>query len=104
MFFDGDDPRYSIHEVYYDEHGKPNAYAEGEAVLIWYGAPHLGKGILAMVQEAFNKPVLTPADFGVKPEQNQCDGCMAGFAINERGNHVNADGIAFMSCQRGKYE
>jgi hypothetical protein len=39
-----------------------------------------------------------------KPEQNQCDGCKAGFAINERGNHVNADGIAFMSCQRGKYE
>lgn len=68
MFFDGDEPHYAIHEVYYDKDGKPNMFMGSEADVIWSDDPAAGKNILAMMQEAFTKPVLTLADFGVPHE------------------------------------
>lgn len=107
MFFpDGKpDPYYAIHEVYYDENGKPTAYSEGEAVAIWEDHADLGRLVVLRMLEAFDKPVLTPADIGQKPapELNQCDGCMHHAPIDEHGNHIGLNGKAFMSCQRRKY-
>ena len=55
----------AIHEVYYDENGRPNGYAESSAVIGWHtdegdSAPFT---ILERMREALAKPVLIESDF-----------------------------------------
>jgi hypothetical protein len=35
--------------------------------------------------------------------RNQCDGCVKGDAISERGHHVDRYGKSYMGCEAGKY-
>jgi hypothetical protein len=64
-FQSGDEIHRAIHEVYYDEAGKPNGYTENPASVFWNAdedgdAPNR---ILERMQEALKKPVLTEKDF-----------------------------------------
>ncbi len=64
-FQTGDETHRAIHEVYYDDDGKPTGYADNPASVWWHvdeeeGAPNR---ILERMQEALAKPVLTEKDF-----------------------------------------
>jgi hypothetical protein len=61
----GDETHRAIHEVYYDDDGKPNAYTENPASVWWYADEEEGAParILERMQEALLKPVLTEKDF-----------------------------------------
>lgn len=55
----------AIHEVHYDDEGRPRAYTENPTQLVWEvdegdGSP---KTTIERLREALDKPVLTPADF-----------------------------------------
>ncbi|GEN82875.1 hypothetical protein SLU01_11870 [Sporosarcina luteola] len=52
---------YEIHEVYYDEDGKPRAWAESHNVLIDDGLDEL-KETYDYIQNAFKMPVLEEVD------------------------------------------
>lgn len=67
MFFDGEEPYYAIHEVYYNEDGTPEGYAQSSADIVWEGQVEAGLEELRVMQVAFTKPVLRPEDFGVTP-------------------------------------
>ena len=56
----GGEPWVQIMEVYYDDTGKPNGYADATL-----GSETVDscKEVLAMMQDAFNKPVLNQEDF-----------------------------------------
>lgn len=69
-FKSGDETHRAIHEVYCDDAGKPNGYAENSASVWWYAnedadAP---SQILEKMQVALTKPVLTERDFAADPE------------------------------------
>lgn len=63
-FEHGEDSHVAVHEVYY-EAGKPVAYADLTAPVMWFEqeGPETGFKILARMREALEKPVLTEADF-----------------------------------------
>lgn len=44
-----------------------------------------------------------PRAAGVDTQRNQCDGCAQGAPLRG-GLHIDKDGHAFMSCQRGRYQ
>lgn len=59
-----DNPFRQIHEVHYNEDGKPVNYSEDPAVVMWDVADKdTGYDILQMMAKALNKPVLVEADF-----------------------------------------
>lgn len=55
----------AIHEVFYDEAGKPNGYSETEAGVSWFveEGTETGAEILRKMRDALVKPLLTEADF-----------------------------------------
>lgn len=59
-----DNPFRQIHEVHYNEDGKPISYGEDPAVVMWDVAdettPH---DILQMMAKALSRPVLVETDF-----------------------------------------
>jgi len=58
------DPFRQIHEVHYDDNGKPQAYSENPAVLMWDASEKKAAlEILDKMKEALNKPVLITTDF-----------------------------------------
>lgn len=63
-----DSPYYAIHEVYYDEHGKPNGYSVDYATVNWDEdeGVEVGHKIVQAMLVAFAKPVLLASDFEVK--------------------------------------
>lgn len=63
----GDETHRAIHEVYYDEAGNPNGYAENPASISWNADedPGAASKILEKMQVALTKPVLTEKDFTV---------------------------------------
>ncbi len=63
-FEHGEDSHVAVHEVYY-ESGKPVAYTDMAAVIMWFEeeGPDTGFKILKRLREALMKPVLTQADF-----------------------------------------
>lgn len=56
---------YGIHEVYYDDEGKPEMFTENPVGTYWYVDEGLdaGKSILSAMLLAFEKPILTEKDF-----------------------------------------
>ena len=66
-FQSGDEIHRAIHEVYYDEAGKPNGYTENPASVFWNADedPGAASKILEKMQVALTKPVLTEKDFTV---------------------------------------
>ncbi len=57
-------PFRQIHEVHYDANGKPQAYSENPAVIMWDVAEKKAAlEILGKMKEALNKPVLFTTDF-----------------------------------------
>jgi len=58
------DPSCTIHEVHYDDDGKPVAYTENPAYVAWDADEGDPTGILLRMAVAIDKPILTPADFG----------------------------------------
>lgn len=58
------DPSCAIHEVHYDDDGKPVAYTENPAYVAWDADEGDPTGILLRMAVAIDKPTLTPADFG----------------------------------------
>ena len=58
----------AIHEVHYDDEGKPAAYTVNPAYVAWDADEGDPTGILLRMAEAIDKPTLTPADFGVTDE------------------------------------
>ena len=80
------------HEDSTNEWGKFNVISHADAVRL---AGNDDNGCYQFV------PFL-PADPRNTGERNQCDGCAQGAAL--RGElHIDKDGRAFMSCQRGRY-
>jgi len=58
------DPFRQIHEVHYDANGKPEAYSESPAAIMWdVSEENLALEILEKMKEALNKPVLLITDF-----------------------------------------
>lgn len=68
-FTDGDDTWQAIHEVYYDDAGKPSGYTEkevGVSISTVEGGEPTGDdlaGVYMRMGEAFGKPVLKPENF-----------------------------------------
>jgi hypothetical protein len=53
-----------IHEVHYNENGKPVLYSGDPAVVVWDVAEeNAGHDILSRMKEALTKPVLVETDF-----------------------------------------
>lgn len=66
MYFpDAPEPYYAVHEVYYDDFGLPNGYAENAASIAWEVDEGIAAGskIVDMMRQAFQKPALRPEDF-----------------------------------------
>jgi hypothetical protein len=64
-FQTSDEKHRAIHDVYYDDAGKPNGYTANPVSVWWYAdedavAP---ARILERMREALTKPVLTEKDF-----------------------------------------
>lgn len=55
----------AIHEVHYDAEGRPRAYSETPAVVLWdlEEGDESPKATIERMREALNKPALTVADF-----------------------------------------
>lgn len=55
----------AIHEVYYDENGRPVGYTENPAVIGWHAddGDSVPLTIIERMREALAKPVLVPSDF-----------------------------------------
>jgi hypothetical protein len=59
-----DNPFRQIHEVHYNEAGKPVSYGEDPAVVMWDVAEEsAGEKILMLMLVALEKPVLVETDF-----------------------------------------
>ena len=57
-------PFRQVHEVYYDEDGRPVSYSEGPAVVVWdAGEEGGGYDILQKMARALDKPTLVEMDF-----------------------------------------
>ena len=54
---------YAIHEVYYDDHGKPHMWSENPTSLYGESLQDLSKDF-ALMQEAFSKPFLEVIEQG----------------------------------------
>ncbi len=59
---DGNEMYFQIHEVYYDEEGKPNSYT-ANGVSVWSDNLDGINWILDKMKECAIKPILTPDDF-----------------------------------------
>lgn len=57
---------YAIHEVHYDDDGKPEAYAENPASVLWdvEEGTEIGLDIMRQMLIACSKPILLASDFG----------------------------------------
>ena len=64
QFTEGPETWRAIHEVHYDDDGKPVAYTENPAYVAWDADEGDPTGILLRMAVAIDKPILTPADFG----------------------------------------
>lgn len=55
----------AVHEVHYDAEGRPRAYSENPAQLVWDTdeGDESPKATIGRLREALNKPVLTVEDF-----------------------------------------
>lgn len=55
----------AIHEVYYDDQGRPVGYTENPAVIGWLAdeGDSAPAAILERMREALAKPALVPSDF-----------------------------------------
>lgn len=58
-----EDSQFGIHEVHYDDDGKPAAYIENPASMIWFDALLNGSSMLEHMRVALTKPMLRPEDF-----------------------------------------
>ena len=61
-----DSPFRQIHEVYYDDDGKPTSYGENPAAIVWDVATNdnvTAREILQNMKQALDKPVLVETDF-----------------------------------------
>lgn len=56
------DDELMIHEVFYDDQNNPMFFAQNGATIVG-DDPEEIKRVLANMQSALNKPILTPADF-----------------------------------------
>lgn len=69
---------YTIHEVYYDEEGKPRSYTVDPIDPCGESLKDL-KTELSWMRKALSKPILTPDDFDVKEcskaDKSKCDIC-----------------------------
>lgn len=56
---------YAVHEVYYDDSGKPSMYGNDPACALWDQVEGKDYGIqtLNLMLQAFNAPVLLATDF-----------------------------------------
>jgi hypothetical protein len=63
---DAPEERWGIHEVHYKD-GKPYAYTENPVTVCSYEDIEGLSWYYETMAEAFDKPVLTPADFGLVP-------------------------------------
>jgi len=71
QFTEGPETWRAIHEVYYDDDDKPISYTADPAVVMWDVSEDpvsTPTNELLHMAEAIDKPILTPADFGVTDE------------------------------------
>lgn len=60
----GEETWYALHEVYYDEHGKPRSYAESPSTFLGdaaAGPEGIAAALRTALQDAENHPVLDAA-------------------------------------------
>lgn len=62
QFMHEDEPYLRIHEVYYDEEGKPRAYAQGAASVGSESISGMGL-VIAQMKRALEMPILKATDF-----------------------------------------
>jgi len=58
------EPWRAIHEVHYDDAGKPSGYTENPASIVWDEGLSEPRTIIMKMLAALNQPVLVETDFG----------------------------------------